>query len=91
MLRPQVPGESVDLLAVNISPLSPATALRLVLGLVLLILLAGCTTPSRPVGVTSPPPPLVGSAPISAYDDYALVIEPLRKMHIKTAIVVSAP
>ena len=40
------------------------------------ILLAGCQTPRATVAVTSPLPPLVGSAPIAAYDAYALAIKP---------------
>lgn len=49
---------------------------RLCLGLIL-IFLAGCSSSSQPIaaiGVSSPPPPSVGSAPIAAYDDYARAV-----------------
>jgi hypothetical protein len=48
---------------------------RLMLPLAL-ILLAGCHSPRQPVAVTSPPPPILGSTPIAAYDAYALAIKP---------------
>lgn len=64
-------------------PLLPA-ALRLFPGLIL-VFLAGCRNPSRPiaaVGVSSPPPPIVGSIPIAAYDDYARAVAPLDKVRV---------
>ncbi len=40
-----------------------------------IVLFAGCTTVTRPMGVTSPPPPPPGGlAPIAAYDDYAWAV-----------------
>jgi hypothetical protein len=41
-----------------------------------LVILAGCRSVNRPIVVTSPPPPLVGSAPISAHDAYARIFSP---------------
>ena len=49
-------------------------------------LLAGChsgrTTAS--IGVSSPPPPLIGSTAIAAYDDYARGVAPASKIHVET-------
>ena len=65
-------------------PLSPAL-LRLSFGLGL-VLLVGCRTsrPTASIGVSSPPPPLIGSAPISAYDDYALGVAPNEKVRVES-------
>jgi uncharacterized lipoprotein YajG len=41
-----------------------------------LILLAGCQTSQPSISVTSPPPPTIGSAPIAAYDAYAMALKP---------------
>jgi hypothetical protein len=51
------------------------TALRLLLPVTIAVL-AGCQAPPPRVGVSSPPPPRFGSAPVAAYDDYALVLRP---------------
>lgn len=75
----------------NKFPIPSAAARRLAPGIVLLLLVGCSSAPSRPVAVTAPPPPMIGSAPIAAYDDFALAIEPLRTTRFKTAIVVSAP
>jgi hypothetical protein len=57
---------------------SPSRAAALLLAGLFVVagLLAGCAAPQQEVGVSSPPPPLVGSAPLSAYDDYALAWAP---------------
>lgn len=55
--------------------LSPSTVLRCSLAIVVL-LLAGCATAQRTAAVTSSSTPRYGSAPISAFDDYALAIRP---------------
>jgi len=73
------------------SPISAAAACRLAAGIIL-ILLAGCSTaPSRPVAVTAPPPPIIGSAPITAYDAYALVIAPDSEPRTSLARVAANP
>jgi hypothetical protein len=43
---------------------------------VAIIILTGCRSVNRPIVVTSPPPPLIGSAPISAHDAYARILVP---------------
>ena len=40
------------------------------------IFLAGCQTAESPITVTSPPAPTTGSAPIAAYDAYAMALKP---------------
>ena len=54
------------------------------------LLLVGCAAPNPQVGVTSPPPPLIGSAPISAYDDYALALATMPKVRVE-AVAVNSP
>jgi len=51
-------------------------------------LFAGCANRTRPVGVSSSPPPVVGSAPIIAYDDYAQVVVPLTRAKGKALAVI---
>ena len=53
-------------------------------------LFAGCAGVTRPVGVTSPPPPVMGSAPIIAYDDYARALVPLANGKVIAVIVPSS-
>lgn len=57
---------------------------------VLLLLLAGCATPQRQVGITSPPPPRTGSIPISAYDDYARATAPAITVSREPLTLISA-
>ena len=53
----------------------PQFASRLILPGALL-LFAGCQTGGSAIAVSSPPPPVSGSAPIAAYDAYALALQP---------------
>ena len=47
--------------------------------------LTGCrSSPTvSTIGVSSPPPPLVGSTPIAAYDDYAAATAPATKVRVE--------
>lgn len=67
----------------NLFPLSLPASSRLGLGLAVLVL-AGCSTPGQQVGVTSPPPPPIGSVPIAAYDDYARIMAPPLEVRIES-------
>jgi hypothetical protein len=66
----------------------PSSPTRLFAGFLALalVLLAGCRTakPTASIGISSPPPPLIGSAPIAAYDDYARGIAPATSVHIES-------
>jgi hypothetical protein len=67
----------------KLSRLSSAGPLGLCLAA---LFLAGCATSSEQVGaigVSSPPPPIIGSTPIAAYDDYARAIAPPTKIRIE--------
>jgi hypothetical protein len=70
---------------------SPARVLA-ALGLAL-VLLTGCRTgrPTASIGISSPPPPRIGSSPIVAYDDYARAIAPSPKVHIESLAQLDAP
>lgn len=59
-------------------PFPPSRAAALWIGLAAL-LFTGCRNAPRvgDIGVSSPPPPLIGSAPIAAYDDYARATAPI--------------
>jgi hypothetical protein len=57
------------------SPVFTAVS-RLALPAAVLLLFAGCQTPTPTVAVISPPPPMFGSTPIAAYDAYALALKP---------------
>jgi hypothetical protein len=59
----------------TISASSLASAARVGL-CVAVVILTGCRSANRPVVVTSPPPPLIGSEPISAHDAYARIFMP---------------
>ena len=56
-----------------------AAPLRFGAFVTLLLLGAGCATENRSISthVTSPAAPRIGSAPIAAYDEYALSVAPL--------------
>jgi hypothetical protein len=62
----------------------PSSATPLLLGFAA-IFLSGCASsePVAAIGVSSPPPPLVGSTPIAAYDDYARATAPASKIRIE--------
>ncbi len=65
----------------------PSAPARVLAGLSLgLVLLSGCRTnrPTASIGVSSPPPPLVGSSPIAAYDDYARSVAPATLVHVES-------
>lgn len=67
-------------------PFPSSRAAALWVGLAVL-LVTGCrNTPPRvsDIGVSSPPPPLFGSTPIAAYDDYARATAPATRVHIGT-------
>lgn len=60
----------------TISVLIRQAALRVLLPLASLFL-AACHNPPPPaISVTSPPPPRFGSAPLAAYDEYAMALKP---------------
>lgn len=67
------------------NPSPPFRATCFCLGLAALAL-SGCrSSPTvSDIGVSSPPPPLVGSAPIVAYDDYARATVPAIQARIET-------
>jgi uncharacterized lipoprotein YajG len=44
---------------------------------VAVVILTGCQSAHHPIAVTSPAPPLVGSAPISAHDAYGRIFVPM--------------
>jgi hypothetical protein len=62
---------------------------RVLVGLgIALVLLTGCRS-ARPsvsasIGITSPPPPAIGSSPIAAYDEYAWGVAPAEKVHVES-------
>jgi hypothetical protein len=58
-----------------------------------LVLLAGCRTarPTASIGISSPPPPRIGSSPIVAYDDYARAVAPAAKVHIESLAQLNSP
>lgn len=77
----------------NNFPSLPASA-RLVLGSMAFVgLLAGCHSgrPTAQIGVSSPPPPMIGSAPITAYDDYARVIAPANPARAEAVAQLDSP
>jgi hypothetical protein len=57
------------------------------------LLLAGCSSSQNMahIGVSSPPPPLIGSTPIAAYDDFARATAPATKIRIEAVAQTDAP
>jgi hypothetical protein len=70
----------------------PLSAAPLILGLAA-ILLSGCASSESvaTIGVSSPLPPLVGSSPIAAYDDYARAIAPPTRIRIESVAQAGTP
>lgn len=65
-------------------PFPSLRAASLCLGLGALVLTGCRSTPQvSAIDVSSPPPPLVGSVPIAAYDEYAAAVAPATKVRIE--------